>query len=41
VPFDVAFCWPPHYVAAANIAFGELEGGEFDWSAMQWKERKV
>jgi hypothetical protein len=22
-----------------NVAFGELSGGVFDWSAMRWKDR--
>jgi hypothetical protein len=22
------------------VAFGEAEGGEFDWQAMRWRERK-
>jgi hypothetical protein len=38
VPFDVAFSLPDVERTAYHITFGELEGGEFDWSAMNWRE---
>lgn len=40
VPYDVAFSLPPADVAAYAIIFGELEGQEFDFNRMAWKEKK-
>ena len=40
VPFDLAFQLDHETRAAFCIVFGELEGGEFDWPRMAFKERK-
>jgi hypothetical protein len=39
VPFDVAFSLQPHEVTAWTIILGEMDGGEFDWHAHQWKKQ--
>jgi hypothetical protein len=39
VPFDVAFSLPPEDRLAWVVALGTLDGGEFDWQTMSWKER--
>jgi hypothetical protein len=31
---------PESFVLACNVVLGELDGGEFDWHSMRWKERK-
>lgn len=36
VPFDVAFSLEARRVTAFAIIFGELEGGTWDWSRMEW-----
>jgi hypothetical protein len=38
VPFDVAFSLPPEERLAWVVAFGTLDGREFDWSQRCWKE---
>jgi hypothetical protein len=30
---------PGSFVLACNVVLGEMDGGNFDWSAMRW-ERK-
>lgn len=40
VPYDVAFSLPPALRLAYAIAFGQFEGGKFDWGRMQWEERR-
>jgi len=40
VDFDVAHSMEPFEVMAHTIAFGEFEGGEFDFHAFRWKERR-
>lgn len=38
VPFDVAFSLPVEDRIAWIVALGTIDGREFDWSAMRWKE---
>jgi len=38
VPFDVAFSLPADERLAWVVVFGELDGREFDWRAMRWRE---
>ena len=37
VPYDVAFTLEDDWVAAYCIAFGEMDGGTFDFNAFVWK----
>jgi hypothetical protein len=39
VPFDVAFSLPPEDRLAWVVALGTLDGNEFDFGVMRWKER--
>jgi hypothetical protein len=39
VPFDVAFSLPADERLAWVVVFGTLDGGEYDWQALRWKER--
>jgi hypothetical protein len=39
VPFDVAFTLPPDDRLAFVVALGTLDGRQFDWQALSWKER--
>jgi hypothetical protein len=39
IPFDVAFCLPPHRRLAWVVILGELSGGSWDWHAGRWKEK--
>ena len=41
MPFDVAFCLSLEERLAFVVAIGRLDGHEFDFSAMRWKERKA
>jgi len=38
VPFDIAFSLPDDERFAFAVAFGTLNGREFDWSTLRWKE---
>ncbi|CAN7329504.1 hypothetical protein LJR084_001924 [Variovorax sp. LjRoot84] len=38
VPFDVAFQMDDVTRTAMCIVLAEMEGGEFDWDSMCWKE---
>lgn len=38
IPFDVAFCLPPHRRLAWVVVIGTLEGGKFDWNVGRWQE---
>lgn len=40
VPFDVAFVLEGPLLLAMIIAFGELDGGEFDWAGMRWRKKE-
>ena len=40
MPFDVAFSLPEDERLAFIVALGTLDGREFDWAAMRWKEGK-
>jgi len=40
VPFDVAFSLPEDERLAFIVALGTLDGREFDWAVMRWKEGK-
>ncbi|MDA8230743.1 MAG: hypothetical protein M0006_05340 [Magnetospirillum sp.] len=40
VPFDVALSLSPADVLAFSIIFGQMDGGEWDWGRMTWRERK-
>ncbi len=40
VPFDVAFCLSAEERLAFVVALGRLDGHEFDFAALCWKERK-
>ncbi len=39
MPFDVAFSLLPEDRLAWIVALGTLDGGEFDFAALRWKER--
>ncbi len=39
IPFDVAFALDDVTRAAWCIVFSEMDGAEFDWSAMSFRER--
>jgi hypothetical protein len=39
VPFDVAFSLPPEDRLAWVVAIGTLDGGEFDFVTMRWRDR--
>ena len=39
VPFDVAFSLPPDERLAWIVAFGTIDGREFDWHTLRWIER--
>jgi hypothetical protein len=38
VPFDVAWALGPADFLAYYVAMGELNGGEYDWGRMRWKD---
>ncbi len=38
MPFDVAFSLPEDERLAFIVALGTLDGREFDWFALRWKE---
>jgi hypothetical protein len=40
VPFDIAFSLPHEDRLAWIVALGRLDGGEFDFCTMSWKDRK-
>jgi hypothetical protein len=40
VPWDAAWQLTPTRRLAYLVAAGEIDGGEFDWGAMRWRERK-
>jgi hypothetical protein len=40
VPWDVAWGMSPARRLATLVVSGELDGGEFDWDRLRWKERK-
>jgi hypothetical protein len=40
VPFDVAMSLEDVDAKAYFIVFGEIDGGEFDFNAMKWVEKK-
>ena len=40
VPFDVAFSLTPDERLAWVVALGRLDGNEFDFTTMSWKERR-
>ena len=40
VPFDVAFSLPPDDRLAWVVALGTIDGREFDWQNLRWKERR-
>lgn len=37
VPLDVAFSLPVDERLAWAVVMGEINGGKFDWDAMQWR----
>jgi hypothetical protein len=39
VPFDVAFSLAAEDRLAWVVALGRLDGGDFDFAAMAWKDR--
>jgi len=39
VPWSEAFELDQAEVMAFCVTFGEFEGGEFDWSSMQWRKK--
>jgi hypothetical protein len=39
VPFDVAFSLSPDERLAWVVALGQLDGREFDFSTLTWKQR--
>ena len=40
IPFDVAHSLDPLTRRAYCVFYGQLEGGEWDFEQMQWKERR-
>ncbi len=38
MPFDVAFSLPEDERLAFIVALGTLEGREFDWQTLRWKD---
>ena len=38
MPFDVAFGLPEDERLAFVVVLGSLEGREFDWNTLSWKE---
>jgi hypothetical protein len=40
VPMDRAERMPPWQLLTYQVIFGELEGGEFDWKGLRWKDPK-
>lgn len=36
LPWEIAISLYPHEVLAIQVINGELDGGRFDWEAMQW-----
>ena len=40
MPFDVAFSLGAAERLAFVVALGRLDGGEFDFARMAWKERR-
>lgn len=40
IPFDVAAELDDGSALAFMIAFGEMEGNQWDWNAMSWRERE-
>lgn len=36
---DLAFAMPAYMQRAAIIILGQVEGGDWDWDRMRWKER--
>lgn len=40
VPFDVAFNLQSEDTLVWTVILGEIDGGEFDWNSMSWKDRK-
>lgn len=38
VPYDVAYSLPDDEVMSECIAFGILDGGEWDWTKMKWRK---
>ena len=39
MPFDVAFSLPEDERLAFIVAIGTLDGREFDWSSVTWKDK--
>jgi hypothetical protein len=39
LPLDYVETLDESDMLAWAVAFGENEGGEFDWSALKWRER--
>lgn len=37
MPYDVAFSLPDDEALGHYVALGEIDGGTFDWNAMQWE----
>ena len=40
MPFDVAFALDAAERLAFVVAFGTLDGGDYDFAAGRWKERR-
>jgi hypothetical protein len=40
VPFDVALCMEPDERLAWCVFYGQLEGHEYDFDRMRWKEQR-
>jgi len=38
VPFDIAFSLPPEDRMAWVVAIGTLDGRDFDWTRVAWKD---
>lgn len=38
MPFDVAFSLPEDERRAFVVALGTLDGREFDWASLRWKD---
>ena len=38
VPIEIAESWHPYEIMAVQVISGELEGGEFDWDSLSWRD---
>jgi hypothetical protein len=41
VPYEIAMRMSPRRRTAFCIVFGQLTGGDWDWGAMAWREKRA